>query len=470
MPFHVGMIRHNIRLSSSQKVCGVYARRQVNTTTTTRSHGGGVVALTNQSSHTSQTSRCLERLPLSSIVRSLVLGAFFTSPSLSKLGLAALAKIAQSRSILLHPDKNPVIRAVIKPLIYDHFCAGVTKAEVRHRVARYQRIGYSGIVLCYGKEFDPAKKDEAAAAESNVADLELAHWKQGNLETLDMLRDGDILAMKYTGAGRSVVDALISGAEPPKAFAEALEEIVGLATAQNCRIFVDAEHDEFQKTIDRWTIDLMRRHNRDGKVVVYNTIQAYLKKSRENVEYHLGLAHAEGWTMAIKLVRGAYINHDPRHIIHDTKDQTDDCYNGIVHDLLTGNMCDISKNDFPNVELFLAGHNEESVARASSLVRELASKGMLRTMPRFGQLQGMSDPLGCRILEESEEMKATCSNRNFAPPKVYKVAPWGSVQDCMMYLVRRAVENRGATHRMKDGMAEMTKELRRRAFGKIMGR
>jgi len=248
--------------------------------------------------------------------------------------------------------------------------------------------------------------------------------------------------------------------------------IIDRALAQNARIFVDAEHDKFQHTIDRWTIDLMRRHNRNGKMLIYNTIQAYLKNARQKVEHHLQLAHTEGWTLAFKLVRGAYIAQDPRHIIHDTKDQTDDCYNSITRDLLTSNMPGIPRSEFPSIGLLLAGHNTESVEKATSLVRELARKGTLRTVPEFGQLQGMSDSLGCRILQDSEAMNKELASmgKRVVSLKVYKATPWGSVQECMQYLIRRAVENRAATERMRDGMRELAAELRRRIVGRLWRR
>jgi proline dehydrogenase len=109
-----------------------------------------------------------------------------------------------------------------------------------------------------------------------------------------------------------VTDALINGAGPPKPFADAMDTIVSRAIAQNTRTFVDAEQNEFQQAINKWTVDLIRRYNRDGKVFIFNTVEAYLKEVRQKFEHQLTLAHAEGWTLAIKLVRGAYINSDPR--------------------------------------------------------------------------------------------------------------------------------------------------------------
>ncbi|KAF2185331.1 hypothetical protein K469DRAFT_688124 [Zopfia rhizophila CBS 207.26] len=80
---------------------------------------------------------------------------------------------------------------------------------------------------------------------SRVVALEI-----GQSWDLDMLQDGAVLGIKYTGAGKSVVDGLTDGADPPKAFTKALEETTRLAIAQNRKILIDAEQDEFQKTIN----------------------------------------------------------------------------------------------------------------------------------------------------------------------------------------------------------------------------
>lgn len=217
----------------------------------------------------------------------------------------------------------------------------------------------------------------------------------------------------------------------------------------------------------------MRKYNRNGKAVLYNTLQAYLKASRQKLEHQLQLAHREGWTLAIKLVRGAYIENDIRERIHDTKAQTDESYNGIVRDLLSGNVKGVPEQEFPHMQLFLAGHNSVSVSHASNLIRDLEERGKLKTLPEFGQLQGMADQLGCELLQHGEdtarELKSS-AGRPVAIPRVYKCLTWGSIQECMQYLVRRAVENHGATGAVKDGMPALAKELRRRLVDALMGR
>ncbi|KAL8830588.1 MAG: hypothetical protein Q9191_001341 [Dirinaria sp. TL-2023a] len=418
----------------------------------------------------------LARLPTASVFRSLLLGAFFSSSLLFTPGFAFLKKISNSPSRMLNPDKNPILRAIVKPLVYDQFCAGRNRSEIQEKISQIKSLGFSGVILCYGKEIQIQKYYQPEVdwlSESHQGfDQGLDLWKQGNLETLDMIGDGDYLGIKYTGAGKSITDDLLRGNAPPRAFVDAMDAILQRAMAQNCRIWIDAEQQVLQHSIDRWTIDLMRKYNRSGKVVLYNTLQAYLKSSRKKLEQQLQLAHEEGWTLAIKLVRGAYIENDVRERIHDTKAQTDECYNSIVQDLLSGNVKGIAEQDFPKMQLFLAGHNPISISKASDLVRELQLQGKLKTLPEFGQLQGMADQLGCELLQHGEDTARVFASKGLpvAIPRVYKCLTWGSIQECMQYLVRRAVENRGGTGAIKDGMPALARELRRRTIDALMGR
>jgi proline dehydrogenase len=262
--------------------------------------------------------------------------------------------------------------------------------------------------------------------------------------------------------------------EPPAAFIDAMDRICEKAKAQGCRIWVDSEQQAVQASIDRWTIPLMRKYNANNTEypLLYNTLQSYLKESRPKLKAQIAAAQQEGWTLAIKLVRGAYIDSDPRELIHDTKEDTDASYNGIVHDLLSGSpelgfpSSSSAQDSSPKIHLFLAGHNPTSVNAAIDLMQTLSAAGKLKTKPEFGQLQGMADELGCSVLQRADELRTRAGEKNAtaaaAVPLVYKCLTWGSVQECMQYLLRRAVENSGGTARMKDGYAAYLAELRRR--------
>lgn len=247
------------------------------------------------------------------------------------------------------------------------------------------------------------------------------------------------------------MNMLIQHVEPPQCFHNALHSICELAEARNCRILVDSEQQAVQASIDQITINLMRKWNTRGKPIIYNTIQAYLKEAKHKVSHQMRLAQEEGWALGVKLVRGAYISNDKRSLIHDTKADTDASYNGIVHDVLTGQIAGLKADaPLPRYEFIFAGHNADTVRTALSLAADLSHKGALKVHPEFAQLQGMADDVGCEIIHNAQEAR---SEGKVYVPRVYKYLLWGSVQECMQYLVRRAVENQSATERMKDGAA-----------------
>jgi proline dehydrogenase len=101
---------------------------------------------------------------------------------------------------------------------------------------------------------------------------------------------------RYTGAGGSIAEALKAGDNPPEPFWSAVNETCSKAKAQGKMLLVDAEEQVFQSTIDRWTVDLMRKFNQEDAYVL-NTYQAYLKSTPQVLREHLRLAGKEGWTV-----------------------------------------------------------------------------------------------------------------------------------------------------------------------------
>lgn len=74
-------------------------------------------------------------------------------------------------------------------------------------MSQIKSLGFAGVILCYGKEIQISMSDRPALDQSretmnqHCLDQELEQWKQGNLETLDMLGSGDWLGMKYETHG-----------------------------------------------------------------------------------------------------------------------------------------------------------------------------------------------------------------------------------------------------------------------------
>ncbi|KAE8377066.1 FAD-linked oxidoreductase-like protein [Aspergillus bertholletiae] len=416
----------------------------------------------------------LSNLPTKTLLRSLFLTTAMASPLL-KPSIAALKYVVDSKSPLLSPSKNPIMNYILRATIYDQFCAGVNEKEVRKTVQDMKSLGFKGVILGYGREC-VAKIDAAGShvEESKnaqaIEDRAVDEWKEGNLQTLRMVDKGDYMNIKFTGAGPAAVEALARGdLVPPPRIKQAITEICEATAAQGSRFWIDAEQQIFQPAIDAWTIDLMRQFNRDGKIVVLNTVQAYLKSSAENIHRHLTLAGKEGWALGIKLVRGAYIQHDLRERIHDTKADTDRNYNHIVESLLSRRspFKDLQDTKFPDARLFVASHNAESVQRAYSISRHRVLNGLPTIPLEMGQLQGMADEVSCGLLaqyqpESSEPLGQTSPVAASVFPKVFKCLAWGSTEECLHFLLRRAVENQSAVARTQDTAAAMRKEAWRR--------
>ncbi|KAI0533139.1 proline oxidase [Xylaria digitata] len=387
----------------------------------------------------------LATLPMPVLLRSLLISTvcakpYFLTPSLSILSF--LAK--PGRSFLFSIEKNPLLYWLVKRTLYDQFCIGETAAEATRNMKKMHEFGISGIILTYAKEttFDHKSKTvhtpgfDAQQGDTVEKCEDIEAWRVGTLQTVHMAGDGDQVAIKMTGAGPVATKAFAAGNLPPKQMMDTLDEICVAASQIKSRIVIDAESQHFQKGIARTSVALMRKHNTEQHPLVYHTYQCYLKGTRQRVAKDLALAAQEGWTVGVKLVRGAYMSTDERSKIHNTKEETDEAYDSITRDLLRrdSNGFDGLKQ-WPRMSVLLATHNKNT-------------------------LHGMADSLSFTLLNAKSAGGET--------PKVLKCSTWGSLGECMAYLLRRAVENRQAVSRTQDEFKAVKAEFSRliRAEGK----
>jgi proline dehydrogenase len=256
---------------------------------------------------------------------------------------------------------------------------------------------------------------------------------------------------------------------------DAITQICELATAQKVSLLFDAEQSIFQEAIDDWTLQFMQKYNNaDHGAVIFNTYQAYLKAVPEKLVEHLQIAEKEGYRLGVKLVRGAYIGSDPRELIFADKSGTDRCYDDIAEALITRKWNktlqphkDLIASRVPLVDLVIASHNKESVIKAQKLQQRASLDEKVQELPRvvFGQLLGMADDLSCQLV-----INARSGARHDTPvsSNTYKYLVWGSTQQCLQYLVRRAQENKDAVGRTVDMKNEVSKELKYR-FWNMLG-
>ena len=420
--------------------------------------------------------------------------------------------MAHTDTAVLNPDRNPLLRQFLKKTFYAQFCAGEDAAEVRRTVRGLKQLGFSGVMTGYAREVVLTEAQQRSLGGATSADLfegaeaercireEVDPWKEGNLETLRMAQPGqDFVSVKFTGAGRQALWALKNRQPPSPHLAAAIDEICALARAKDVPLLIDAEQTAVQNGIDDWTMRYQRRYNTTpGHALIYNTYQAYLKSAPATLARHLDEAVTEGFTLGVKLVRGAYLGSDPRHIIHDTKAETDAAYDGIAASLITrrwgpvlrpqpqpqsqtqkpgGKKSDMP--DFPHVSVVLGSHNLESVRKARAL--RAGGDAAPGTELAIGQLMGMADDVSCDLLasnraimermrERARERQIECPNEKLrhqqqteeAVTKAYKYIVWGSTKECMAYLLRRAHENKDAVSRTVAARNAMWQELIRR--------
>ncbi|KAK2810836.1 hypothetical protein FQN50_002659 [Emmonsiellopsis sp. PD_5] len=430
----------------------------------------------------------LSIFPLSKILRSLCVTTISSSPILFTPSLTILSIVAGSKSPLLSPDHNPILKTILRQTLYAQFCAGETPAEVKVSINSLKKLGFRGVILGYAKEIVMDEKEieslgqEASANDEKslaAAHADISAWKQGTLATVDLADAGDFVAIKFTGAGKGSLRQLVHRQPPLAALERGMVEICERAKARNVRLLIDAEQQAFQPAIDDWTLEFQRRYNKGPRAVVYGTYQAYLRSTPGTLRGHMAVAAAEGFSLGVKLVRGAYLGTEARELIWDRKEETDKAYDDIAEALIRRRYGGVLKADlsgtsqFPTVDLVLASHNRVSVQRALAIRNEQMRAGSPRIEMAYGQLSGMADDVSCELVQRGklarERNGADGMELELEVPKAYKYLVWGTVGECTRYLLRRAEENRDAASRTEETRRAMGRELWRRVRGGFYG-
>ena len=237
----------------------------------------------------------------------------------------------------------------------------------------------------------------------------------------------------------------------------ALHDVCVRCREKNARVVLDAESQHYQKGIFLAGMVLAQVYNREGYALVYNTYQAYVKGTPDVLAKHLAMADEQGFTLGLKLVRGAYLASDQRSLLHDTKQDTDNAYNSISQGALKQQLGEFGRpggRPFPSVDLLLASHNRESLLAAHQTHQQRVQHGLPTAPLVFAQLQGMSDDLSFDLMR--------LESRPDGRPGFYKCSTWGSLRECLAYLMRRAAENRDAVSRTTNEYRALKGEVKRR--------
>ena len=189
------------RRTAIQRAFHTPQRRLTSTTTLPRSKDETTHISAPAPSPRAAPQHPLSAMPTSMLLRSLFVATISSNKILLIPSLRLLSFFAKpDRSFLFNVDRNPVLKAVLKRTLYKQFCAGETESETRECVGLLKGLGFKGVILTYAKEmvFDhrvgAAVRHGEAVGSKNDADVEA--WRVGTLKTLDLISEGDILALK----------------------------------------------------------------------------------------------------------------------------------------------------------------------------------------------------------------------------------------------------------------------------------
>lgn len=368
-----------------------------------------------------------------------------------------------SKSYLMSIEKNPVLSTLLKSTFYAQFCAGETKTEVKANTASARDVlGYDGIILEYALEV----LGGTTPTEAEIAQ-EIEVWRKGMLDSIEVAQEGDFIGLKWSGLGRQALHLLKNQQEATPEMWSAMTAACEAAAAKGVSLLPGAEEEATNIGLEKWNLLLQKMYNKPehGRAVVYTTYQCYLKGISARLASHLELAQKGGYIAGVKLVRGAYLASEPRDLIWETKEGTDKCYDACAEAVLkqqwTSNVAPSDKNTpFPAVNIVLATHNLPSIKAAQAIRSSQMLSSPPEQLPRltYAQLQGMADEIS-QALVQDEGKKADVQS------KVVKCMTFGTVTECLNFLLRRASENKEAAMRTEDTRRAMGRELWRRLKG-----
>lgn len=275
---------------------------------------------------------------------------------------------------------------------------------------------------------------------------------------------------RWSGLGPMALQLLKQQRPPTAHMDDAMRDVCAAAAAKHIALLPAAEETTTTPTIDAWSLNLQKDYNKTGTSVVYNTYQAYLKSTPSQLAKHMCAAKQDDFTLGVKLVRGAYLATEPSSAIWPNIESTHAAYDSLAEALLKKQFIGLLQplhgtdaHRFPDINVVLATHNAVSVRKAQAIRAQQTANGEGLVPLAYAQLQGMADEVSCELIQAG---KANISNAaRLDAPRVYKCTTWGSMAECLNYLLRRAAENKDAAGRTADSKAAMSGELKRRFKG-----
>lgn len=277
-----------------------------------------------------------------------------------------------------------------------------------------------------------------------------------------------LTAPRWSGLGRHALHLLQHQQDATPEMWAAITAACDAAAAKGVCLLPGAEEEATNPGLEKWTLALQQKYNTPayGRALVYTTYQCYLRGIPARIATHLERASKHNYIAGVKLVRGAYLNSEAAGVCFDTKQGTDACYDACAATVLrrtwSAPISPATPNTpFPAVNIVLATHNLHTIHAAKAIrATQLLAADDASTLPRltYAQLQGMADEISQSLVQDPT-MAADVN------ASVVKLLAWGSMTECLNFLIRRAAENKEAGFRTEDTRKAMGAELGRRVKG-----
>lgn len=223
---------------------------------------------------------------------------------------------------------------------------------------------------------------------------------------------------------------------------ERIDLICFTAKAKKVIVYIDAEDRCMQDIIDAITEHMMEKYNTES-VVVFNTLQMYLKDRLTYLQRLITSAKQKHYTPGIKLVRGAYVEKEREAAlkehrsspVFDTKEETDQSFNKAV---------DMCLSNHEQVVTCIASHNYVSTQLAIDCIKKYNIQNS-HSKVKFSQLYGMCDGITFNLAANGYS--------------VSKYLPYGEVKKAIPYLIRRSEENTSINGQINDELVRLKTEL-----------
>lgn len=334
------------------------------------------------------------------------------------------------------------IKSLIKRTIFRQFCGGETIDECEGTIEELGKA-HIGAILDYSVEGKSEEEDFGATKQEIIRTIERA--KTDDRIPFAVFKVTGIAPLGTLEKVSSSIELTEKGAWKWDRIQTRVNKICQIAHSLDQAVFIDAEESWIQNAIDNLATSMMEKYNCKNPLI-FNTIQLYRHDRLEFLKKSHLEAKKKGYLLAVKLVRGAYMEKERERAermgypspIQPTKEATDKDYDAALH-YCVENIEDIA---------FVAGtHNEKSILFLTQL---LAEEGISHDHPHifFSQLYGMSDNLSYVLAKNDYN--------------VSKYVPYGPVEDTVPYLIRRAKENTSVMGQMSRELELIDKELKRR--------